>query len=71
MTLSKVSKGTKAKIKKILEDKNIKIKLISLGLGVDTEVVMLKNDFVGAIILAVGENRIILSRDLANNIEVV
>ncbi|NGX44687.1 MAG: hypothetical protein K1060chlam3_00859 [Candidatus Anoxychlamydiales bacterium] len=71
MTLSKLRKGTKAKIIKILEEKDIKIKLTSLGLSINTEIVMLKNDFVGAIILAAGENRIILGRDLANNIEVV
>ncbi|KKM58849.1 hypothetical protein LCGC14_1548810, partial [marine sediment metagenome] len=57
--------------KKILEEKDIKIKLTSLGLSINTEIVMLKNDFVGAIILAAGENRIILGRDLANNIEVI
>ncbi|NGX34959.1 MAG: hypothetical protein K1060chlam1_01324 [Candidatus Anoxychlamydiales bacterium] len=71
MTLSKLKKGTKAKIKKILEEKDIKIKLTSLGLSIDTEITMLKNDFVGAVILAIGENRIILGRDLAKNIEIV
>lgn len=71
MTLSKLKAGKKAKIKKILEDKDVKIKLSSLGLIVNTEITMIKNDFVGAIILARGENRIILGRDLANNIEVI
>ena len=32
---------------------------------------MVKNDFVGAIILAVSENRIIIGRDLANKIEII
>jgi len=71
MTLSKLKKGSKATIKKIFEEKKMKIKLTSLGLCINTEIIMLKNDFVGAIILAAGENRIILGRDLANNIEVI
>jgi len=71
MTLGKLQKGKKAKIKKILEDRDVKIKLTSLGLTINTEVKMVKNDFVGAIILAVSENRIILGRDLANKIEII
>ncbi|NGX62898.1 MAG: hypothetical protein KR126chlam6_00300 [Candidatus Anoxychlamydiales bacterium] len=71
MTLGKLRKGKKAKIKKILEEKDVKIKLTSLGLTINTEVQMVKNDFVGAIILAVSENRIIIGRDLANKIEII
>lgn len=71
MKLSNLRSGSKGKIQKIEEKKEIKIKLISLGLNLETEVVMIKNDNKGAVIVAVDQNRIILGRDLANKIEVL
>jgi Fe2+ transport system protein FeoA len=70
MKLSNLKAGTRAKIHKILEEKEVKIKLMSLGLNLETEVIMIKNDFKGAVILAIDDNRIILGRDLANKIEI-
>jgi len=70
MKLSNLKTGTKAKIEKILENKDVQMKLTSLGISKDAEVMMIKNESSGAIILAIGENRIILGRDLASKIEV-
>jgi len=70
MKLSKLKTGSKATIKKILDKKEVKIKLMSLGLNFETEVLMIKNDSKGAVIIAVGQNRIILGRELANKIEI-
>ena len=70
MQLSNLKAGLRAKIEKILEKKEIKIKLASLGLGIDTIIMMVKNDFIGAIILAIKDNRIIIDRDLAKKIDV-
>jgi ferrous iron transport protein A len=70
MKLGNLKTGNKAKIKKILEKKEVLLKLISLGLNIGTEILMIKNDSAGAVILAIGNNRIILGRDLANKIEV-
>ncbi len=70
MKLSNLKTGAKAKIQKILEKKEVKIKLMSLSLTLQTEVVMIKNDFKGPVILAIDQNRIILGRDLANKIEI-
>ncbi|NGX28836.1 MAG: hypothetical protein K940chlam1_01024 [Candidatus Anoxychlamydiales bacterium] len=70
MQLSNLKAGMRAKIEKILEKKEIKIKLASLGIGIDTIIMMVKNDFIGAIILAIKDNRIIIDRDLAKKIDV-
>ena len=70
MQLSNLKAGLLAKIEKILEKKEMKIKLASLGLGIDTIIMMVKNDFIGAIILAIKDNRIIIDRDLAKKIDV-
>ena len=70
MKLSNLKAGIKAKIEKILEQKEIKMKLASLGLNIDTEIMMVKNDFNGAIIVAIEDNRIIIDRDLAKKIDV-
>lgn len=71
MKLSNLKTGVKGKIVKILDNKEVKIKLMSLGLNLETEVLMIKNDSKGAVILAIDQNRIILGRDLANKIEIV
>lgn len=71
MKLSNLKTGSKAKIQKILDNKDVKIKLMSLGINIDTEVMMIKNDKKGAVILAICQNRIILGRDLADKIEVL
>jgi Fe2+ transport system protein FeoA len=70
MKLSSLKAGCRAKIKKILEDKEVKIKLSSLGVLEDMEIDIVKNDFKGAVILAIRGNRIIVGRDLAENIEI-
>ena len=70
MNLSELKKDTKAKIKKILDKKGVQIKLSSLGISTNTEIMMIKNEFVGPVILAVGENRIMLGRGLADKIEI-
>ena len=71
MKLGNLKTGSKCKIKKIDEKKEVKIKLMSLGLNLETEVVMINNDNKGAVILAIDQNRIILGRDLANKIEIL
>ena len=70
MKLSNLKTGSKAKIQKILANKDVKVKLTSLGINPNTEIMMIKNDQKGGVILAISQNRIILGRDLADKIEV-
>lgn len=70
MTLSELKARYKAKIIKISHDKHTKIQLNSLGVRIDAEILMVKNDFKGSVILAIGSYRLVLGRDLAEKIEV-
>jgi Fe2+ transport system protein FeoA len=71
MKLGNLKTNDIAKIQIIEGGKEIKIKLMSLGLNIGTEVLMIKNDFKGPIIIAIDQNRIILGRELSNKIEIL
>lgn len=71
MKLGCLKSGSKAKIQKIEDVKEVKIKLMSIGLNIGTEILMIRNEFKGPIIVAVDQNRIVLGRDLSNKIEII
>ncbi|MFA6119014.1 MAG: FeoA family protein [Parachlamydiales bacterium] len=70
MNLSELKAKKRGKILKILDRKEVEIKLISIGICVDEEIMMIKNDFSGAVIVAIGDNRIVLGRDLSDKIQI-
>jgi len=70
MKLTQLKVGCRAKIIKILDIKDVRIKLCSLGIGINSEIIMIKNDFTGGVIVAVGTNRIVIGYDLADKIYV-
>ena len=71
MLLCELEKKSKAKITKILKDKDIILKLSSMGIRVGAVIEMIKNDRNGPVILSVNKNKLILGRGFVGNIEII
>ena len=70
MYLNEIEQNTFGKIIKIYDEKSILIKLSSMGISKNTVFAMVKNNFKGAVILKIDNNKIILGRGLCKKIEV-
>ena len=70
MYLNEIEQNTFGKIIKIYDEKSILIKLSSMGISKNTVFEMVKNNFKGAVILKIDNNKIILGRGLCKKIEV-
>jgi Fe2+ transport system protein FeoA len=70
MFLNSVQEGSFVIIKKIFLERALTSKLFSLGIFPGIKIQILKNDTVHALILIVGNARVVVERDLANKIEV-
>jgi len=70
MILSQAKEENFYKLIQIEDKKEIKMKLIAMGLSPGSIVTVVKNDFSGPLIIGINSSRISLGRSLANKIEV-